>query len=154
MMPFSSPGLRWRLTLLVLLAVIPALEDALRLARIASSDQERLTDGARQLLLTLAQLPTVRADDTSLCTAVFAGLVEQYPFYANLGAFGPDGDVFCRGVPLTGPVNAADRAWFQRTVQTRDFAIGDYQIGRITRIPALVHGHPILDASLASARAQ
>ena len=31
----------------------------------------------------------------------------QYPFYANLGAFEPDGDVFCSGVPLTGPVNSA-----------------------------------------------
>ena len=71
----------------------------------------------------------------------------QYPFYANLGAFEPDGDVFCNGVPLTGPVNSADLPWFQRTVQTRDFAIGDYQIGRITGIPVLVYGYPILDAS-------
>ena len=75
--PFSS--LRFRLILLVLLAVLPALglilytaveqrrlattevqENALRLARFAAADQDNLIEGARQLLIALARLPEIR----------------------------------------------------------------------------------------------
>ena len=46
---------------------------------------------------------------------------------------------------MTVPVNAADRAWFQRAVQSRAFAIGDYQIGRITHKATVNFGYPLLN---------
>jgi len=55
------------------------------------------------------------------------------------------GDIFCSGLPMTVPVNAADRAWFQRAVQSRAFAIGDYQIGRITHKATVNFGYPLLN---------
>ena len=101
----SFSSLRVRLLLLVLLAVVPALglilytaseqrrlaagevqEQALRLAWIAATDQGQLTEGARQLLIALAQLPAVRGRDPAACSSLFAELLKQYPRYANLAA--------------------------------------------------------------------
>ena len=85
MIRFSFSSLRFRLILLVLLAVIPAValmlyttveqhrleaahvqEDVLRLARLAVLDDKQLIDGTRQLLVVLAHLPEVRGGDPAL----------------------------------------------------------------------------------------
>ncbi|HLC42019.1 MAG TPA: ATP-binding protein [Methylomirabilota bacterium] len=159
---FSS--LRVRLLLLVLLAVIPALgltlytnleerqlrkqhvqEHALRLSRIVSADHERLIEDARQLLVTLARLGAVRDRNRAACNALFADLLTQHSSYANLGVIDAGGNVFCSALPMTRPVNVADRAWFERAARTRDFAIGEYQIGRITGKATINFGYPVLD---------
>ena len=158
-------GLRVRLLLLVLLAVLPALgstlylgveqrqaattavqEEALRLARLTASNQRALLEGARQLLVTLSQLPQVQSG-ASDCQALLAQLLSQNPFYANLGVIDLDGTVSCSALPFGRPVSAADRSYFQRAVATRGFAVGNYQIGRITGKPTINFGYPIMDAA-------
>jgi signal transduction histidine kinase len=160
---FSFFSLRFRLLLLVLLAVVPALgltlytnvelrraagadvkEEALRLARIAASDQEDMVKDTRQLLFALAQLSEVRSTDPTACSALFE-LLNQYPQYALLGVIAQDGDLFCSTLPTDGPVKLADRDYFQRVLQTRDFAIGDYQKDPIGGKATLDLGYPVLD---------
>jgi signal transduction histidine kinase len=157
-------GLRVRLLLLVLLAVIPALgltlytnleerevrkalvqEHAMRLSRLVSADHERLIQDARKLLATLARLPGVREGKRAACAPLFADLLTRHSSYANLGVIGVDGNVLCSGLPMTGQVYLGDRAYFRRARETRDFAIGDYQIGRITGKATVNFGHPVLD---------
>ena len=157
-------GLRVRLLVLVLLAVIPALgltlytnleerelrkaqvqEYALRLSRIVSADHERLIEDARKLLATLARLPVLREVQRGACGALFADLLTRHSSYANLGVIGLDGNIFCSGLPMTSQVYVGDRAYFRRARETREFAIGDYQIGRITGKATLNFGHPVLD---------
>jgi hypothetical protein len=161
----SFGHLRPRLLLLVLLAVLPALvlivytsvehrreateraqAEALRLARLAAADQERAIDNTRQLLAVLAQLPVVRSGDPDACGAFLAGLLREYPLYANLGVIEPHGIISCSALPTEGTVSVADRTYFRQAVETRDFATGDYQIGRITGKPTLNFGLPVLDA--------
>ncbi len=163
---WSFHSLRTLLVLLVLLAVTPALvlilytaseqrrvaaahvqDEALRLARIASSQQQRFIEGARQLLIALAKRPDVRHARAGACTTAFADLLSSYPFYANLGAIGADGTIFCSALPFTRPLSAAHRSYFQRAVATRTFAVGDYQIGSITKKATVNFGYPVLDAS-------
>jgi signal transduction histidine kinase len=160
----SLASLRTRLLVLVLVAVIPALgltlytnleerqlrkalvqEHAMRLSRLVSADHERLIEDTRRFLVTLARLPAVRDHNPASCNALFADLLAQRSSYGNLGVIGTDGDVFCSALPMTGPVYAGDRAYFQRAIETRDFAIGEYQIGRITGKATLVFGYPVLD---------
>ncbi len=163
---WSFHSLRNLLVLLVLLAVTPALvlilytaseqrrvaaahvqDEALRLARIASSQQQRFIEGARQLLIALAKRPDVRHARAGACTAAFADLLSSYPFYANLGAIRADGTIFCSALPFTYPLSAAHRSYFQRAVATREFAAGDYQIGNITQKATVNFGYPVLDAA-------
>lgn len=160
----SFSSLRVRLFLLVLTAVLPALgvvfytaleqrrsatveaqETALRLARLASSNQGQLIGGVRQLLVSLSQLPEIRARDAEACSAFLSKLLQQYPLYANLGAARADGTLLCSALPVHAPVNLSDRAYFQRAIQTRDFAIGDYQIGRITGKATVNFGYPVIE---------
>ncbi len=155
-------GLRGRLLWLVLLATLPALglilyyghqsgklaaahtlAETARLVRLAAVDYERLVESTHQLLGTLARLPETR--DRAACRALLADLKTSYPHYANLGAVRPDGAVYCSAVPMPGQVNAADRSYFRRAVQTRGFVIGDYQIGRITGKPVVVFSYPHYD---------
>lgn len=162
----SFSTLRIRLLLLVLLAVIPftgltlftALEErkqesarikqeALRVARLASSSQERLIESTHRLLIALAELPAVRKRDVAACSTLLAGMLEHYPSYANLSVFDPEGNLFCSAIPSTKPLNAADLPWFKRTVQSRGLAVGDYQIGRITGKAMLMLAYPVHDAT-------
>src|SRR3989344_3952831 len=164
-MPVFS-GLRARLLWLVLLAVLPAIalvlytghqssqlaarqtvDDAQLLVRLAAADYERLVANTRQLLGTLARLPETRGRNAAACNALFAHLKSGYTHYANLGANTPDGWVFCSAVPQKQPTFSADQAWFRRAVATRNFAVGDFQIGRITKQPVVVFGYPDYDAT-------
>ena len=159
----SLASLRTRLLLLVLLAAIPALgltlytnleerqlrkalvqEHAMRLSRLVSADYERLIEDARQLLVTLARFPAVRDRNRAACDALFADLVTKYSSYANLGVIDADGNVFCTAVPITDEVYLGDRVYFRRALETRDFAIGEYQVGRITRKATVNFGYPVV----------
>ncbi len=158
---FSS--IRVRLLLLVLFAILPALaltlytgleqrrmaatqtqQEALILARSAADDQSHLIEAARQLLLILAHLPQVREDAPAACSAFLAGLLQQYPRYANFNVTEPNGDLRCSAVPPSGPVNYADRDWFQRVLQTHDFVVGSYTMGRVTAKALMPFAYPIL----------
>jgi signal transduction histidine kinase len=163
-MAWLSPAtLRTRLLLLVVLAIIPVLgltlytnleerqlrkalvqEHAMRLSRLVSADYERLIEDARRLLVTLSRLPAVRDLNRAACTALFADLLAQHSSYANLGVIDADGNIFCSAVP-TEEVYLGDRVYFRRAIETRDFAIGEYQVGRITRKASVNFGYPVLN---------
>ena len=42
-------------------------------------------------------------------------------------------------------MNIADRTYFVGAIVARDFAIGEFQIGRITGRPTLNFGYPVFD---------
>ncbi|MGC3958301.1 MAG: SpoIIE family protein phosphatase [Verrucomicrobiota bacterium] len=165
MRSIAPVSLRIRLTLLVLLAGVPALaltfytaieqrrlaaiavqQDALRVARLASAGQERLIEGTHQILLLLAQLTQVRGDDAAACNALLLDLLKQYPLYSNVGVIATNGTVFASAVKLPQSVNLSDRTYFRRALESRAFAMGDYQIGRITGKASINFGLPVLDA--------
>jgi len=158
--PFSL-SLRRRLWLVVFLTVVPPFglilyinfelrrlatfdmqEDVLMLARVAVSEQKRLMEGARHLLMALAHSPEVRSGDATACDALAAQLVQRFPQYTTLGAARPNGEVFCSSVPPPAPVNLADQPDFQRVLHTRDFITTGYLVGSITGKPVLAFAYP------------
>src|SRR5439155_3448683 len=159
-------SLRVRLILLVLLAVLPALGlivysaieqrrlgteaaklEAIRLVRVASSMNERMLEGARQLLITLSQLDVLRSGESAKCTVLFSNLMRLQPVYANIGAINLDGSLIASGVPAGEPVNLADRTYFQDATNRLDVSVGAYQVGRITRKSTVNIGYPVFDRS-------
>jgi PAS domain S-box-containing protein len=159
---FSS--LRVRLILLALLAVLPALgivfydaarlrerevtearADALTLSRLAASQHKEVIEATRQVLLTVAQLPEVRDGDPVACQTRLTALLEDYEAYNAFTVAGRDGDLICSTIPLNEPITVADRSWFQQAIASRDFAVGNYQLGRIDGTPIIVFAYPIFD---------
>jgi HAMP domain-containing protein len=120
---------------------------ALSVARFAAVEQNQLIEGTRQLLVGLSQLPEVVNHDGPRCSALFAEIRARFPAHANLGAAAPNGDVFCSALPASGPVNIADRGYFQRAVHRREFAVGNFLVGRISGRPSLNLAAPAIDQS-------
>ncbi len=159
--PFLA-SLRGRLIILVLLAVLPALalviynafeerdrgreearEDALRVARMAARNHDQLLESTRQLLATLAQVKEVIHQDGEACRAIFTNVLGLHPVYANIGAIRMDGHVFASALTTTNSVDLSDRSYFQEATNRGGFALGIYQIGRITRKATLNAGYPV-----------
>ncbi|MFC6672778.1 adenylate/guanylate cyclase domain-containing protein [Marinobacterium aestuariivivens] len=157
-------SLRGRLFLLFLLVVVPVLlliviinieqrqqaadnvrDNALRLIQLTTSQYEHLIKGTRQLLIALAQLPWVRNQDADACSSLFGDLFKRYPYYTTLGVANLEGYSFCSPLRATRPVNLADRAYIISAMQSRDFAIGDYAVGRRTGKASLHFGYPVFD---------
>jgi anti-anti-sigma regulatory factor/HAMP domain-containing protein len=158
-------NLRVRLVLLILAAILPvvavnlyvsaeqrristqsAQESALRVVRLAAVDQDRQIEVIRQLLIALAQLPEIRSGDPERCTPLLANLLKQYPQYSILGIGELDGTVLCAGIPVAGKNRyIGDRSWFRGAIETRGFAVGDYQIGRVSGKASINFAYPILD---------
>src|SRR5271170_2272497 len=135
-----------RLFLLVTIAVLPALaiqtvnEYYLRLARaddirkqvIQTTNQfgeeiGELREGARQFLLTLAQLDAVKSRNSESCNSLFASLKARYANYAELGAADPEGQIFCTsGGDSVGSI--ADAPFFNRAMAQDRLAVGNYWI--------------------------
>ena len=158
---FSFSSLRVRLVMLILIAVVPALavmlysaaeqerldaagvqKDLSRLATLYAREERQLLEGSRQVLITLAAFLVLHHDDSRACSAFFADLIKDFRRYANFGAVKENGEVFCSAVPLAEPTNAGDRQWFQRVMQTGQFTVSGFQVGRITGKPVLLMAYP------------
>jgi len=161
-----ATGLRSRLFLIVLLAFVPAfglvfytdlelrrlrgahaLKVVLGLAEIAAHDYGHALSTTRGVLSAAVESTEVRSGDPAECSRFLSRLWERFPEFANLGRADADGVIRCSAWPLIEPISASHRAWFQRAVRRRGFALGDYQIGRITRLPVVVAAMPVLDRS-------
>lgn len=166
MRQFLFSSLRGRLLVLILSAVLPALgwalytgleerfiqraqveENALRLTRLAAGDLVQAVEGARQLLIGLAQLPEVRPGNSAVCSALFAKLIKKYPYYDNLGAVEEDGKLFCSARPVVDTVNMLGNLYFRQALQTKDFSMSGYQVDEVTGNAVISFGYPVYDVA-------
>jgi diguanylate cyclase (GGDEF)-like protein/PAS domain S-box-containing protein len=159
--PFS--GLRPRLAGLVLLASLPAFglalytfveerrtagdhvrDDTLRVARLASTNHQRLFEVTRQFLATLTQLPEVRQEGSAQCNLLLARLLHEHPLYADFGVVAADGQLVCSSVPTTQSLDRRQREFFRRATEKRAFAPGDVEVTGIPARPTLAFGYPLM----------
>jgi hypothetical protein len=137
----SSTG---RVALLAMIAVCPALviqvwnEYDLRMAREADIRQRvvqvtqqlgeeigELREGARQMLLAIAQLDPVKLHETEPCRALLSKLKYRFPNYALLGAADTDGQIYCTSMPIS-YASVADQPFFTRAIAQPGLAVGNY----------------------------
>jgi HD-GYP domain-containing protein (c-di-GMP phosphodiesterase class II) len=81
-----------------------------------------------------------------VCSVFLAEMLAGYPMYGNFNVILPGGEVRCDALGGAGTVTLGDREYFQRAVATREFAVGDYTVGRTTGRPSLVFAQPVLGA--------
>ncbi|RCK77186.1 MAG: sensor histidine kinase [Anaerolineae bacterium] len=156
-------SLRWRLMGLVVIALIPVVialvviateqrrqaiatahQNSLFLAKLAATNQQRLIDGARDILVTLSQVPAIQNNDRAACLFFLRNVLMHYPLYANFGAADRNGNVFCMTLPQKFPLNISDKTFFQQSLDTGDFAVSDYQINPINSQAMITLAYPIL----------
>jgi signal transduction histidine kinase len=156
---------RTRLVVLMMLAVLPAFglvlyenleqrrletehvrEGALAVAHLAAANQENFTKNTRQMLATLTQFPfLLLGTNRAYCETHLSNLRKLSPDYLNFGLVETNGNLFCSAQPFDGRVNVSDRSYFRQVMQTKQFSVGVFQIGRLTGQQALNFGYPVLD---------
>ncbi len=157
---------RQRIVLVLLVALLPAtvatLYDALReksaleamarrdlqrLAMLEARHQEQIIEGARQTLVAASQILSELRGNPKACNAYFASLLRQNSrLYHSMGLFDVGGDLVCNAVPWQGRVTGSNRRYFTQALATQAFAVGDYQVGQVTRRQGINFGYPVTDA--------
>ena len=135
--PLSS--LRARLTLIMILALIPAgiflvfdvltirrdvraeaQADLLRLSQVAAKSYGQQLDEAHRLMAAIALFPEVHGDSAAACAERLGQMVAlNQPKYQGFAVVNLDGTVLCSSPQITATVQLADRLWFSEAVRTR-----------------------------------
>jgi C4-dicarboxylate-specific signal transduction histidine kinase len=155
-----------RLFALVALALLPALaiqaynefalrhsrqaaahEQALSAARGVATVLDRFVEGVRQVLVAVAETPSIRDKDPGRCTAYLQAVANSYPAYMLLAVNDAEGRTVCNTSGRAPGTNSnADRAYFQRAMATNGFAVGDQVTGVETKRRSLHFALPFPDA--------
>ena len=161
-------GLRFRLVLMMLMALLPVFalfayfaaknqETIVSLAHaslqsqalLAATGQQRIIEQAHHLLAAMASGPSIKDTRIRSCVPYLNNLQAQNSGFANLGVISLDGNITCHALD-TGTnteVFLGDRAFFRQTLQTQKFAVGNYGIGPVTGRPSLGLGTPVYSAA-------
>ncbi len=161
----SLASLRLRVVGLVFIALVPAFllmwqssaetrqqtkqevqANMMRLAQLAGANQQRLIDGARDILITLAQIPAIQNQDRAACLFFLSNILMQHPLYANFGAADSSGNIFCMTLPQRTPVNIAHQGYFQHALVNQEFAISDYDIMPTSSQVMITLAYPVINA--------
>jgi hypothetical protein len=120
-------------------------QNALRTARSAAKQEARVLGEAQQLLMTMADFFLEgREDPVKFCNFINR-ISTRAQGYANFGAVQPDGELICSAHPVPNGTKLAQRHWFVRAKEFRDFAIGEYHLGYNQEAPVLFLAQPVLD---------
>ena len=150
--------------LLVFLAALPALlvilfsgieRERLEQRSLEANAQEAVQEIAhtyyttvaetRRLLSVLANLPQVRNQDPGPCSELLARLLRDNPQFLTLQV-SRDGRIFASGTPFADAVFVGDRKYYRDAAARRQFAVGEYIIGRTVPGPQINFAYPILDS--------
>jgi len=154
-----------RLFLLVTIAILPALgiqaynEFDLRRSREADirdrvvqitkqfgEEMGELREGARQLLIAVAQLPQVKSKSADACSMLLSSLKAVYANYTLLGAADAQGNVFCTS-GKTSLMSVAEQEFFQRAMAKDGLAVGLYWADPATGEKSIHFAHRFYDAA-------
>jgi PAS domain S-box-containing protein len=160
----TSGSISKKLTLLVILAVLPALvilfysgmeqrrqsiesakQDVLLLTHSMAEAQKEITNSTRQILSTLSLLPAIQAMDLKASTEILKAVLKQNPNFYNVTLIDPNGKMVASGRASTG-TNLADRKHVREALARKDFAVGEYIESRVgSTTPAFAFAYPVLD---------
>jgi diguanylate cyclase (GGDEF)-like protein len=150
-----------RLILIVSVAMVPAIalqaytenearrtrqqlveDEALRLVRLVASEQQRIAEGAEQVLNVLGGAPSVQDSRSEDCQRLLANLLRQSPRYNYASVIGLDGHLICAPGPFDPSIDVSDRSFFRLALQTGGFVIGEYAVGRFSKQPTIHMAKP------------
>jgi signal transduction histidine kinase len=100
--------------------------EAERLTRRAGLEQDRLLEGSRQLLATIAQLRPALLQSRDLCAQTLGRLATQQQRYAYLALADLDGNILCASTPKPSRDDVAAQVALLRTAATgSELAVGN-----------------------------
>lgn len=152
------------LTLLILLAVFPALailfysgleqrqqsienakRDVMQLTHSMAETQQEIARSTREILSTLSSLSAIQDKDIQASTEILKAVLKQNPQYSNMALVDLSGEVLAAGGAFSS-INLADRKHVREAIGRRGFAVGEYIVSRVGNpIPAFAFAYPVFD---------
>ncbi|MHB0980792.1 MAG: ATP-binding protein [Thermoleophilia bacterium] len=74
-----------------------------------------------------------------------ARVLKDHPVLATIVVVGVDGRVVAGATPLGDHPDLSDREYWAALLDTRDYVVGEYAIGRVSGLPVLTVAYPIID---------
>jgi diguanylate cyclase (GGDEF)-like protein len=154
-------GIRLRLMLLALLAVVPLTLDRVRVLEASRTERIELAAnemmelarrGAEQqneMVITLRALVqaaarsyvTASAPSGTQCADLLEGFVSDMPWVSSLSVVGTDGRIGCSTEPKAVGLNIGDRSYFRRALSSGEFVMSDYLRGRASGLSIMMAGY-------------
>lgn len=154
--------LRARLLLLILLAAVPTIaieayseaelrstrqqeirQEALRLMRLVTAEQERIDESARQLLVGFSEGEEVHAQDWPHCSETAKLVLARVEGYVNIGIATADGDLLCSALPVPPDKDMRRQNFLKALTPSGNLLLGRYHVGLITGKAVLMVAVPL-----------
>lgn len=113
-------------------------------ANIIANQFDISIDNLEETAKIVSSLPEVRAKDKDNCNSILEQIYKDSPKYTIVLVADENGSSYCSSSKTAG-VSIADRADFQKAVQTGRLAFGGFVIGKITGLPSASYGYPFYD---------
>ncbi|RED25849.1 diguanylate cyclase [Rhodopseudomonas thermotolerans] len=155
-------GIRARLVVLALILVCPLMLDRVRLleqtrtAQLAAMANElstlaqRTADAEREVISSVeavlksaAYVHAAAAQAGRSCSILRASLRVDLPSIRMLMVAGPDGIVRCSTSSMFVGVDISDRGYFRKAMETHDFVVSDFLVGRQTQKGTILAAYPV-----------
>ncbi|AVT79168.1 diguanylate cyclase domain-containing protein [Rhodopseudomonas palustris] len=155
-------GIRARLVVLALILVCPLMLDRVRLleetrtAQLAAMANElstlaqRTADAEREVISSVeavlksaAYVHAAAAQAGRSCSILRASLRVDLPSIRMLLVAGPDGVVHCSTSSMFVGNNISDRPYFRKALETHDFVVSDFLVGRQTQKGTILAAYPV-----------
>ena len=120
--------------------------DAQGLVDRVASEQRILAASARQLVVTVSQLPEIRVKDTVKVTAVLRNILRLNSNINIVFVADRAGSVWASALPAGAPVSVKGERYFKNALASGRLSSGEFEISKITRLPTLILGYPYRDA--------
>jgi diguanylate cyclase (GGDEF)-like protein len=156
-------GIRARLIIIALLALVPLSLDRVRvlettrserlemahataadLARRSTEAQLEIVNATRAVLQVIARGYKVTHPTAETCSGLLAGFAEDVPWINGFSVVGADGRIVCTGRAMLTGLDVSDREYVQKARQTWDFVLSDYLVERTYNQPAIMAAYPVL----------
>ncbi len=123
---------------------------AAQAARQAASEVERIIEGLHSLLIALSSMPAIQNLDASLCSESLTAVASKVPNIRTIFVVNPQGQSVCASMP-TSELDFADRNYFRRAMETKDFVVGTYTNSRISDASILPIALPVMEGDVVKA---
>lgn len=121
-------------------------EDALNyLVRSIANQNQAQVNSSKSYMSVLSNSSVIRNNNLEACSNYMKQQLKLQPQYTSLSVVQTNGNVVCSSADLSTSVNLSDRGFFQQTIKDKNFSVGSFQIGRLTGVPVLPFGYPVLD---------
>ena len=159
---FQLLSLRWRLLLLIALAIGPlvamavvlgiqerehalttAQQNLKRLANLAAANEAQSIEQAMQILRDLSSVKAL-FETKDKCVELLEDILAKNKDFVNFGVIELNGDVSCSAVQSSTVVNLSDRPHFRRAVSERRFVAGNYVFGRVVQKHTVNLTYPVI----------